>query len=64
MLPKDVGTVTKRIGVVKIPKGMQRQAEADQLQFNYVATSSEQVNVCGNFIFKHYGWLIYLQRKV
>lgn len=55
MLPKDVGTTIKRIGVVKVPRGFQRMADTDQIQFKYVATSAETVNVCGNFIFRHFG---------
>ncbi len=55
MLPRDVGTVTKRIGVVRIPPRFRRMGDADQLQFRYICTSSEQINVCGNFIYKHFG---------
>ncbi len=52
MLPKNVGTVTKRIGVLRIPKWMQRQAESDAMTLSYICTSSETVNVCGIFIYK------------
>ncbi len=55
MVPKDVNTIIKRIGVIRIPRGFQRMADADALQFKYVASSTEAVNVCGNFIFKHFG---------
>ncbi len=55
MLPKDVSTVIKRIGVVAIPKGKQRMGDTDAWQFKYVVTSAETVNTCGNFIFRHFG---------
>ncbi len=52
MLPKNVATVTKRIGVIRIPRGMKRQADNDTMQLSYVVTSAETVNVCGIFIYK------------
>ncbi len=52
MLPKDVGTVYKRIFVVKIPKIYQRVKQGQILEFEYVASSSELMNTCGIFIFK------------
>ncbi len=55
MLPKDVSTVIKRIGVVAIPKGHQRMGDADQWQFKYICSSTEAINTCANFIFRHYG---------
>ncbi len=55
MLPKDVGTTIKRIGVVRIPPRMSRMGDGDLLRFSWIATSAETVNVCGNFIFRAYG---------
>ncbi len=55
MLPKDLGTVFKRIFVVKIPRGMQRFGDNDTLFFSYISTSAEAVNVCGFAIYKHFG---------
>ncbi len=52
MLPKDVGTVYKRMFVVKIPRVYQRMKEGQKLEFEYVASSSETMNTCGIFIFK------------
>jgi len=52
MLPKDVGTVYKRIFVVKIPKGYQRVKQGQVLEFEYVSSSSETMNACGIFIFR------------
>ncbi len=49
------GTVqTKRIFVVRIPKGMQRFGDNDQLQFVYKSTSASSINFCGITIFKEY----------
>ncbi len=52
MLPKDVGTVYKRIFVVRIPRIYQRVKEGQILEFEYVASSTEAMNSCGIFIFK------------
>ncbi len=52
MLPKDTGTVFKRIFVVKIPRGYQRQTKAQVIQFRYVASSAEAINACGIVIYK------------
>ncbi len=52
MLPKDVGTVFKRILSIKIPKRYQRMGDNDFLVFKYIVTSAETVNVCGFFIYK------------
>ncbi len=49
------GTVqTKRIFVVKIPRGMQRFGDNDRLQLNYKSTSASGINFCGISIFKEY----------
>lgn len=55
MLPKSVGTAIKRVFVVRIPPRMSRFGDADELELRYVASSNETVNVCGIFIFRHYG---------
>ncbi len=52
MLPKDVGTVYKRIFVVKIPKSYQRAKDGQKLEFEYVASSTETMNACAIFIYK------------
>ncbi len=52
MLPKDVGTVFKRIFVVKVPRKYQRLGIADEWTFNYVATSANAINACGICVYK------------
>ncbi len=54
MLPADVGTVYKRIFVVKIPKKFQRIAETALIRFRYISTLAETVNVCGFAIYKEW----------
>ncbi len=51
MLPKDVGTVTKRIFMIKSAM-IARIGDSDEIAFHYISTSTETVNVCGIFIFK------------
>ncbi len=49
------GTVqTKRVFVLKIPKGLQRFGDDDQLQLHYKSTSASGINYCGITIFKEY----------
>ncbi len=55
MLPASVSTVTKRIFVVRLPPRLRRMGDGDKIRFSYIATSAETVNVCGFFIFKHFG---------
>ncbi len=52
MLPKDTGTVYKRIFVVKIPRIYQRVKQGQVLEFEYVSSSANTMNACGIFIFK------------
>ncbi len=52
MLPKDVGTVYKRIISVKVPKVYQRIQENATLNFRYVSTSATTINACGICIYK------------
>ncbi len=54
MLPKDLGTVYKRIIVVKIPRVYQRVGLDDALNFVYIATSTEAINACGIAIYKEF----------
>ncbi len=55
MLVKDVGTVFKRVFVVKIPYKYQRLGIADQIVFKYICTSSETINACGIAIYRAQG---------
>ncbi len=55
MLPKDVGTVIKRIFVVKIPPKFRRIGEADTIQFKYQCSLTETINACGFAIYRHAG---------
>ncbi len=49
------GTVqTKRIFVIKIPKGLRRFGDDDRLQLKYKSTSASSINFCGITIFKEY----------
>ncbi len=52
MLPTNVSTVFKRIFVVKIPKTAQRQRNNQEINFNYQASSTQQINACGIAIYK------------
>ena len=52
MLPRDLSTVYKRVFVVRVPKSMQRIGQSDKIVFQYVCSSSENVNVCGFFIYR------------
>ncbi len=52
MLPKDLGTVFKRIISIKVPRRYQRMGDNDFLIFKYIATSAEAINICGFFIYK------------
>ncbi len=48
------GTVqTKRIFVIRIPKGMQRMADTDRIILSYKSTSTSGINYCGISIFKY-----------
>ncbi len=55
MLPKDVGTTIKRIFTIRLPPRFRRFGDGDKLEFKYIASSTETINVCGIFIFKHFG---------
>ncbi len=54
MLVKDVGTVFKRIFVVRIPRGVQRMADGDTIDFLYQSTSTQTQNLCGFAIYRSY----------
>ncbi len=45
---------TKRIFVVKIPRGLSRFGQNDRLEFIYKSTSASAINICGITIFKEY----------
>ncbi len=46
MLPSNVATVIKRIITIKIPPRYKRMDEEDELQFKYLASSTEAMNFC------------------
>ncbi len=52
MLPKDTGTVFKRIFVARVPKKSQRLPEDGNISFQYISTSAEAINACGIAIYK------------
>ncbi len=54
MLVKDVGTVYKRIFVVKVPRGLSRIADGDRIDFLYQSTSTATQNLCGFAIYRSY----------
>ncbi len=55
-IPLDSGgTVqTKRIFVLKIPRGLQRFGDNDRIELVYKSTSASSINFCGITIFKEY----------
>ncbi len=54
MLPKDVGTVYKRIFVVRIPRKLQRIQQDGFISLLFRASSTESLNVCGFIIYKEF----------
>ncbi len=54
MLPSDIGTVFKRIFVVRIPKMYQRVRDDMEINLGYIVSSSETINFCGFAIYKEY----------
>ncbi len=52
MLPKDVGTVYKRIFTVKIPRSYQRIKQGMLIVLRLKASSTETINQCGFAIYK------------
>ena len=54
MLVKDVSTQTKRIISVRIPPKFSRMTMSTGLKFQYIASSSESINVCGFAIYKEF----------
>ncbi len=52
MLPKDVGTVYKRVILVKIPPKYRRIAKNSFYSFIYICSSAEAINACGIGIYK------------
>ncbi len=54
MLPKDVGTVYKRIIFVRVPRVYGRIGITDSINFVYICTSAETINACGIAIYKEF----------
>ncbi len=54
MLPKDVGTVYKRIFFVRIPKKIQRITEQGTISLHFRASSTETINLCDFCIYKEF----------
>ncbi len=52
MIPIVNSTQTKRIIFVRIPRKWQRQAEGQEIIFQYIASSAETMNLCGFAIYK------------
>ncbi len=52
MLPKDLGTVFKRVFVVKIPPKFQRLGIADEIVFKFQASSTQAINACGIAVYR------------
>ncbi len=52
MLPRELGTVYKRIFTVKIPSKFQRLGIADEFVFKYQCSSTEGINACGIAIYR------------
>ncbi len=52
MLPKDVGTVYKRIIFAPLPKGSTRMRENSEIILRFQSSSTETVNICGFAIYK------------
>ncbi len=52
MLPKDVGTVYKRIFFAPLPKGSTRMRENSEIIIRFQTTSAETINFCGFAIYK------------
>ncbi len=52
MLPRELGTVFKRIIAVRVPKHMQRITEETLIRFRYISSSTETINACGIGIYK------------
>ncbi len=54
MLPKDVGTVYKRVFLVIIPKKFRRITENGFISLLFRGSSTESLNVCGIAIYKEF----------
>ncbi len=52
MIPKNVGTIVKRIVFVRIPKIYQRQKEEQDINFSFISTDASLMNACGFAIYK------------
>ncbi len=54
MVPGAKAVVIKRIIFVKIPKKFSRQSEGMSIEFQFIASSSQIVNVCGFAVYKEF----------
>ncbi len=54
MVPGDKALVVKRIIFVKIPRKFSRQVAGSTLNFEFIASSSQIVNVCGFAVYKEF----------
>ncbi len=54
MLPSDIGTVYKRVFVIRVPKSWQRQQANMTMSLLYIVSSTEAINMCGFAIYKEY----------
>ncbi len=54
MLPSDIGTVYKRVFVIRVPKSWQRQQANMTMSLLYIVSSAEAINMCGFAIYKEY----------
>ncbi len=54
MVPADKALVVKRIIFVKIPKKFRRQVAGSSIEFQFIASSSQIINVCGFAVYKEF----------
>ncbi len=52
MIPKNAGTVIKRVIFVKIPRIYQRQKDEQDINFSFISTDASLMNACGFAIYK------------
>ncbi len=52
MLPKDVGTVYKRVIFAPLPRGSTRMRANQEIIFRFQCSSAETINICGFAIYK------------
>ncbi len=54
MVPGDKATVIKRVIFVRIPRKFARQTDGFSLKFQFIASSSQIINVCGFAVYKEF----------